>query len=400
MAQPPDSSPGPLTGIRVLDFTTVIAGPLCTQGLGDLGADVLKVEPPSGDASRWSGAPFRGPGFSGFLAQFNRNKRSVVLDLGQPRAREVAQRLAQRVDVLVQNFRPGVEERLGLGYDALAARNPGLVYVAITGFGPDGPYAKLPAYDHVIQGLTGLMPTQGGDGPPRLVQGGVADKSSGLTALAGTLAALFARERGGGRGQRVDVPMLDSYAAFALPESMMARSFPPLEAHNPSINELFRTWETSDGYVVGLVLEDRQFHGLCRVLGRAELIEDERFAGIARRMANFQALAPILAEEIRKLATVQLVERAREAGVPFAPVYDVQDFLSDPQVVHNRAVVESEDPRFGTTRYLRPPVRFERTPASLRRHAPRLGEHTDEVLSEAGFSSAEIAALRESGALG
>jgi crotonobetainyl-CoA:carnitine CoA-transferase CaiB-like acyl-CoA transferase len=392
--------PGPCDGICVLDLSTVISGPFCTQALGDLGADVIKVEPPGGDPARLSGAPFREPGFSGFLAQFNRNKRSLVLDLKLEPARAAAHRLAARADVLVENFRPGVAERLGLGWEALRQANPGLVYVSICGFGSTGPHAGLPAYDHVIQALTGLMPTQGGTGPPRLVQGGVADKTSALTALSGVLAALLARERRGGRGQRVEVPMIDAYAAFALPESMMARSFPPLTSNAPGINDVFQTFATADGFVVGLFLQDHQFQGLCRVIGRADLAADPRFATTIARFQHFRELTPALHQEIAKWPTADFVRRAREEGAPFAPAHDVDDFLADAQVAHNQTVFEADDPRFGPTRYLRHPVRYEATPAALRRHAPRLGEHTDEVLEEAGFTQREIAELRAAGALG
>ncbi|MFP8872138.1 MAG: CoA transferase, partial [Myxococcota bacterium] len=176
-----DLPTGPCAGLKVLDFTTVISGPMCTQVLGDYGADVIKIESPLGDPSRYSGAPFREPGFSGFLSQFNRNKRSVVVDLKIDAGRNLILDLVTHMDVVAENFRPDVMNRLGLGYEVLAARNPKLVYVAINGFGSDGPYADLPAYDQVMQGLVGLMPVQGGDGPPQLVQGAVADKSTALT---------------------------------------------------------------------------------------------------------------------------------------------------------------------------------------------------------------------------
>jgi crotonobetainyl-CoA:carnitine CoA-transferase CaiB-like acyl-CoA transferase len=394
-----ETAPGPCAGLRVLDFSTMISGPFCTQALGDLGADVVKVEPPGGDPCRLSGAPFREPGFSGFLSQFNRNKRGLVLDLKQLAAQAIARRLAQGADVVLENFRPGVADRLGIGYDQLRAHNRGLVYVSISGFGSAGPYAELPAYDHVIQGLTGMMPMQGGDGPPRLVQGGVADKATAMTALSAVLAALLARERRGGLGQRVEVAMLDAYAAFALPEDMISRSFPPLTSNASRLNEVFRTWETADGHVVGLVIHDAQFQGLCRVLGCEDLASDPRFAEMGSRFMNFRELVPLLAPEMRKLSTAEFIERARKSNVPFAPSYGVDEFLADPQTLHNETVFVSEDPRFGAARYLRHPVRYEQTPASLRRHAPRLGEHSDEVLREAGLSEDEIAALRESGAV-
>ncbi len=197
---------GPLVGISVVDFSTVVSGPLCAQILGDLGAEVIKVEAPRGDTTRMLGPPFRG-GQTPIFSQFNRNKRCLTLDLKQPAGLEVARRLAQKSDVLVENFRPGIAARLGIGYETLAADNPGLVYVAISGFGPDGPYANLPAYDTVIQGLSGFMHIQGEADAPQLVRGIAADKASGLTATYAVLAALFARERNGGRGQHIDVPM-------------------------------------------------------------------------------------------------------------------------------------------------------------------------------------------------
>ena len=398
-ADPSEAAQGPCAGLCVLDFSTVISGPICTQALGDLGADVIKVESLAGDPARLSGAPFREPGFSGFLAQFNRNKRSIALDLKSPDGLDVAIRLAREADVLVENFRPGVMDRLGLGFEAVSEVNPRLVYLSVNGFGAGGPYASLPAYDQVIQGLTGLMPEQGGDGKPSLVQGGIADKSSGLTAVSAVLAALLARERSeDGRGQRIEVAMLDAFAAFALPESMMSRSFPPLVNEGPTASDFFRTWETRDGFVVGLIVQDHQFQALCRVLDRADLAEDERFAPALSRFANYADLVTILSEEIRRHPTHDFIERARSFGAPFTRVNDVDDFLADPQVQHRGTVTLRDDPRFSeSTRYLAPPYRFSETPASIRRHAPRLGEHSDEILAEAGFARDEVERLRESG---
>ncbi len=399
MTETPDGpAAGPLAGIRVIDFSTVISGPICSQALGDLGADVVKVEPPGGDPARYSGAPFREPGFSAFLAQFNRNKRSIALDLKREAARSLARRLAERADVLLENFRPGVTERLGVGWAQLRKTNPRLVYCSICGFGSDGPDADRPAYDHVIQAITGLMPTQGGDGAPRLIQGGVADKATGMTALSAILAALFARERGGS-GQRVEIPMLDAYAAFALPEAMMAGTFPPLASDAPSIGDVFRTFATRDGHVVGLTIQDAQFRGLCEALDREDLAEDPRFSKMGPRFQNYRELCDLLALEIAKHGTDAFAARCRKNGVPFARVNDIDDFLADRQVANNQTLMEVDDPRFGATRYLRHPVRYEATPAGLRHHAPRLGEHTSEILGEAGYSTAEIESLRSDGVI-
>lgn len=399
----PDSTtkaPGPCHGVRVLDLTTVISGPLCTQALGDLGADIIKVEPPGGEQARYSGPPYPEPAFSGFLTQFDRNKRSLVVDLKSRGGQELVRALAARVDVVATNFRPGVLESLGLGFDTLRERNPGLIHLEITGFGRDGPYADHPAYDMLIQGITGLMPAQGGKGPPALVQGSVADKATSLTALGGVLAALLARERDPQRrGQRVEVAMLDAYAAFALPEAMIARCFPPTTVDAASMADFFRCWATADGHVAGVVIQDRQFAGLCRALDRGELAVDPRFAGIAQRIGNYAELSRILAEELGRVTTAEFIARARAEGAPFAPVQSVEGFLADPQVSHRGTVEVREDPRFEPVRYLAPPLRFERTPAAIARHAPRLGEHSDEILREFGYDEAAIARLRAEGVI-
>jgi crotonobetainyl-CoA:carnitine CoA-transferase CaiB-like acyl-CoA transferase len=391
---------GPCAGLRVLDFTTVISGPMCTQSLGDFGADIIKVESPVGDSSRYSGAPFREPGFSGFLSQFNRNKRSIVVDLKNESGRDMILDLLPKMDVVIENFRPSVMKRLGLSYETMAKRNPSLIYVAISGFGSDGPYAEMPAYDQVLQGLIGLMPDQGGDGPPALVQGAMADKSTALTALSGVLAALLARERDPEkRGQRVEVAMIDAYSAFALPESMMERSYPPLRNDVSVGKDFFRSWETADGNVVGLIIQDAQYAGLCRVLERPDLAVDPRFEKMVERFQNWLVMVPLIAEAIRKIPTEEFLAKTRLEGVPFAPVNTIGDFLADPHVVHRECVVRHEDQRFGTVQYLSPPVRFERTPASISRHAPRLGEHTDEVLAELGVAAGAIAKMKEEGAI-
>ncbi len=386
---------GPLAGIRVLDLTSVVSGPMATQQLGDLGADVVKLEAPGGDQTRYSGAPFKEPLFSAMHTQMNRNKRSLVVDLKSDAGRELILDVIDRFDVLVENFRPSVMTRLGLDYDTLAERHPSLVFCSINGFGRDGPYAALPAYDQLMQGLVGTMPAQGGDGPPQPVNGPIADKTSAVTAVGAILAALFARERDPERrGQHVEVAMIDAYAAFALPDPMTPRAFPPEVLETAISSAFFSAWETADGHVVGLIIQDHQFEALCRVLGRQDLAVDERFQEMGTRLGNYVELVGLLKEEVRKWSSAELVARAREEGATFGPVNDVDAFLTDPHVRHRETVRILEDERFGPTQYLAPPWRFSRTPASIDRHAPRLGEHDEEVLRELGLDDGAIARLR------
>ena len=389
---------GPCAGIKVLDLSTVIAGPMCTMILGDLGADVIKIEPPRGDSTRMMGPPFKG-GLSAMFVQFNRNKRSIVLDLKRAGGRDVAERLAESADVVVHNFRPGVAERLGIDYGSLAGHNPRLVYLAISGFGPDGPYAQRPAYDTVIQGLTGHMSIQGAGQVPALIRSLVADKASALTGAYAILAALLARERGDGRGQMIDIAMLDAFAAFILPDALVRDTFLPSDEWQslPDLAMVHRTWETADGHVVFLIIEDWQFHALCRILERDDLITDERFSSLLMRVVNITEAYSILESEVRKWPTAVLVERARETGTPLVAVNRLQDFLADEQVAVNRTVFETDDAAAGRIRYLRSPVRSPKTPASFHRHPPRLGEHTDEVLRSAGYGDDSIAELHARG---
>jgi len=366
--------------------------------LGDLGAEVIKIEAPRGDSTRQMGPPFTG-GLSAMFAQFNRNKRSVVVDLKREDGVAVARRLAERADVVVHNFRPGVAERLGIDFASLSARNPRLVYLAISGFGAAGPYVQLPAYDTVIQGLTGHMPIQGAGKEPQLIRSLVADKSTALTGVYAVLAALLARERNGGAGSMIDVAMLDAFAAFILPDALLQETFLPSEQWRglPDLSIVHRTWQSADGHVVIMIVEDWQFQALCRMLGRADLIDDERFATLRVRVGKLDELYAILETEIRKWPTAVLVERARAAGAPLTAANTLRDFLGDPQVAVNQTVFEADHPTAGRVRYLRNPVRSDGMQPSLRRHPPRLGEHTDEVLREFGYETADIGLLRSSG---
>ncbi len=394
----PDAAPGPCAGFRVLDFSTMVSGPMAAQSLGDLGADVIKIETLVGDTSRWTGPPERA-GINGFFSQNNRNKRAMAVDLKTEAGKGLARQLAQDADVVIENFRPGVADRLGIGYTTLSQNNPGLVYVSISGFGPDGPYAEQPVYDLVIQGMSGVMPVQGENkGRPEMVRSIIADKTAAITAASCALAALLARERNNGQGQHVQVPMVNAYAQLALPDQMPVETFQPKEeGEQISPPDMFRTWECADGYLVGMPIEDRQFRGLCLALGRPDLAEDERFSSMGPRLFNNHLMNELLDPEFSKWPWRELLQKFREHDVPFAPVYALQDFLDDPQVKHNGTVFEAEHPEAGTMRYVRHPGIYPMTPATLRRHPPRHGEHTDEVLGQLGLSGEAIAELRASG---
>jgi len=388
------SSPqgGPLAGTKVIDLSTVVSGPLCTQILGDLGADVVKIESPVGDTSRYLGG-VRKAGMTGFFAQWNRNKRSVVLDLKQDLAQAAVRRLARSADVLVENFRPAVMARLGLGFEALASENPRLVYVSINGFGSEGPDAGSPAYDMVIQARAGFAKLLGSDAAPKLISNLVADKTSALTAAWATLAALLSREKTG-RGQHVEVPMLDAFASFVLPDVLGARAFGEPPATAVASQGLYRAWSTADGHVVVVVIEDRQFEAVCRTIGRDDLVGDARYATLLSRLSNAPELFGMLESELRRWKTAELVERARRLGAPLAAVNGLDEFLADAQVRANRTVLEVERPETGPVPVLRSAPRFSATPSDALRAPPLLGEHTADVLREAGFTDAEIAELR------
>jgi len=392
--------PGPLDGIRILDLSAVLSGPLATMMLADQGAEVIKVEPPGlGDIMRIG--LNRRAGMAAFFANANRGKRSIVLDLGREKGRDVVRELARRADVFVQNFRPGAMERLGLGEAELRLRNPDLIYVSISGYGDSGPYSSRRVYDPIIQALSGHVAVQQNPEVPirDLVRNVVADKASAYTAAQAITAALFARERGAG-GQHLRIPMLDASLAFFWPDGMMRHTLLGDGIHGgPTLYELYRLWDTADGHLVYFTASDAEFQGLFRALGHPEWCEDERFATSAKRSRpeNFAALGALLLEAIRGWKTRELLERMVAEGVPAGPVLSLDEIFDDPQIAHNRAIFEAEHPVYGRYRQARPAARFDRTPQAPGRMPPLHGEHTDEILAELGYDDAARAALRAEG---
>jgi len=390
--------PGPLSGIRIVDCSAILSGPLATMILADQGADVVKVEPPGiGDLLRLS--PFARGGLGAFFANGNRGKRAIALDLRQPRGRELLLSLVRDADVFVQNFRPGAVERLGIAEQDLRQVAPDLVYVSISGFGESGPYASRRVYDPVIQALTGSIAIQQHpeSGERDLVRHVICDKASAYTAAQAISAALFARERGAG-GQHVRIAMLDAALAFFWPDGMMAHTMVGDGVRpGPTLYQIYRLTGTADGHLIYFAVSDAEFHGLFRALGRPEWCEDERFAQLGNRMQHTEQLEKLLRQEFRSWPTGEILARMAAESLPAAPVLSLEEVLADPQVRHNEVLVEREHPTAGVIRQPRPPARFDRTPAEPGRLAPLHGEHTDEILAELGIDAGERRALREAG---
>jgi len=392
--------PGPLAGIRVLDSTTVVLGPLAAQTLGDLGADIIKIEPPEGDTTRQLG-PARHPGMAAFYLGCNRNKRSLVLDFKQEAGREAVFRLARDADVLMHNFRPQVAARFGLEYEKFQAINPRLVYCATYGFRAAGPYGSKPAYDDIIQAASGLASLQAPlVGDPRYLPTIVADKTSSMAVLSSVLAALVYSQRTG-RGQALEVPMFESVVAWVMVEHLYGAAFvPPLDraGYRRILNRWRRPFPTQDGYLAVLPYTDANWKTFFELAGRRDLLEDPRYATLASRLANIEPLYEELGKIVATRTNAEWLEALDGANVPAMVVNTLETLLHDPQLEATGFWKIVEHPTEGTLRTTDIPTSYSETPGEIRRLPPRMGEHSVEVLSEAGFTPQEIDAMLASGA--
>ncbi|WP_198950472.1 CaiB/BaiF CoA-transferase family protein [Kineosporia sp. A_224] len=393
--------PGPLEGIRVVDLSSMLSGPWATDILGDQGADVIKVEPP-GKGDHVRSLPNRSGGMASMFVNVNRSKRSITIDLKSDAGRRLLERLVATADVVVQNFRPGVVERLGIGYDDLRAVNPGLVYLSISGFGEQGPYAGRRVYDPVVQALSGLTTIQAGSDTerPRLVRTILPDKLSAVTAAQAITAALVARGRTG-EGQHVRLSMLDAVMAFLWASDMGAYTFvdqPVAPEKAASFIDLI--YETADGWMTMSTMSNAEWAAFCRVAGREDLVDDPRFATPAARDANVNERLELVQSILLARTAAEWLEILPAHDVPCAPALRRFELIDHPQVVASGSIIETEHKVAGRLRQARVAARFEGTQVAPPRGAPLLGEHTAEILAELGLDDTERETLLASGAVG
>jgi crotonobetainyl-CoA:carnitine CoA-transferase CaiB-like acyl-CoA transferase len=391
-----------LDGLQVLDLTNYLAGPYCSMILADLGADVIKVERPgTGDGSRQWGPPFL-QGESAYFLSVNRNKKSLTLNLRSEAGRAILQRLAASSDVVVENFRPGTVQRLGVDYATLSERNPRLIYCSISGFGQDGPYCEKPSYDLVAQAMGGLMSLTGeADRPPVKIGVAITDIVAGLFATIGILSALHAREQRG-RGQLIDVSLLDGVVAVLSHQagSFLASGVNParLGSAHPTIVP-YQAFKAADAYFVVAVGNDGLWRRFCRGLGLTALLTDPRFAANPDRVRNREALTQILNAVFATKSSREWVDLIDAAGVPCGPVLQLSEVFDDPQVLHRRMVEEVQHPTAGRIKVLGTPLKLSDTPAAIRTPPPTLGEHNNEILRRLGYDDAAIEELAKSGVI-
>ena len=392
---------GPLDGIKVIDISAVISGPMACQVLGDQGADVIKIEPIGmGDITRIGG--FRVGDISAMYASSNRGKRSIALDLSKEEGVDVLKKMVETADVIVQNFRPGAVDRMGIGPDTLLEINPDLIYVSISGFGPDGPYHDWRVYDPIVQSVSGVVSIQQSpDIPiPDLVRTIICDKTTALTASNAITAALFARASGKASGQHIEIPMLDAAIYWLWPDVFMGHTlWGDAVEPGPLIYQIYRLQQTKDGHLVYFVASDKEFSGLSRALDHPEWIDDERFKTAKDRMvpAHFEALGTLLHNAFLNFSTIDIMSRLHAEEVPAAQVNSVDDVFNDPQVINNKTIVEWEHPDAGLMKMARPPVRWGVTKPEIKWSADHVGQNTHVILEEHGYSNDEIMSLRDNG---
>ncbi|MCH2395213.1 CaiB/BaiF CoA transferase family protein [Oceanibaculum sp.] len=394
---------GALTGIRILDLTSVVFGPYATQMLGDMGADVIKIESPEGDVMR-AAAPARHPGMGAVYLNSNRNKRSIVLDLKQPTARDVLMRLVSTADVFVHSMRPQAMTKLGLDYETLKRANPEIIHCSAWGYGSGGPYADKPAYDDIIQAMSGaadLTRRQGLTEEPAFVPAILADKTAGLHVAIALLTAIVHKVRTG-RGQSVEVPMFESLASFMLVEHLAGAVFEPAEGpmgYQRLLAPHRKPYRTADGYVTVLPYTTKQWRSFFTLANRPEMLDDPRVNDAGLRSRVIGELYQMVAGIMPSRTSADWLEALEQADIPAMPVNSLEDVLADRHLAETGFFREYDHPSEGRIRTPAPPMRFSDSPATIRKGAPRLGEDSRTVLDEAGYSAAEIAGLIDSGAV-
>lgn len=390
---------GTLDGVRVVDLSTVILGPWASQMLGDLGADVIKVETPSGDTTRHAG-PRKNPGMASFFMGANRNKRSVVLDLNQEDGREALHKIIGTADVFLHNMRPRIAAKFGIRYEDLKEKYPNLIYCATYGFRSDGPMAENPAYDDIIQAASGIAELQTAfSDQPRFVPTILADKTSSYNVLYAILAALFCRERNGG-GQSIEVPMFESLVDFAMVEHLAGAAFEPAidkMGYERLLNSERRPYATTDGYLAVLPYTDQNWKDFFKIADREDLNDDPRFADMTARTKHSEEIYKLLGDIVATRPSAEWQDKLAKANIPVQKVNSKEDLLEDEQLNATGFWKIVDHPSEGQLRMPEPPIRFSKNPSSIRKVQPRLGQHSEEILAEAGYSQDDISRMLNEG---
>ena len=377
---------GPLEGVRIIDLTSMVSGPMGAMMLADQGAEVIKVEPIAGEQLRHMAAPHNG--VNPVFYSCNRGKKSLAIDLKSKEGKQILIKLIKDSDVLMQNFRPGTTDRMGFGYEDMKKINPNLVYLSISGFGDKGPYAQSRVYDPVIQALSGATDIQAdrNTGTPKMFRVVIADKVTSLTAAQAISSALYAREKTA-KGQHIKLSMLDSVIAFFWPEGMSGLVFKENEFDVRKLQgSQDLIYEAKDRYITAGAVSDAEWTGMCNALNMQQLINDERFATSAARVINAEERKKITGQEIKKWQSDDILSRFQEEGVPSAPLLDRMELMNHEQIIKNQTILRQEYEGFGEVRQARPAAHFEDTPSEISRPAPKLGEHGEEILNSIGIS--------------